>query len=105
MWTPSSARLIRAITIKLSDSVTSEEEGTAATPKAVKSAFDLAERANQNADARLGKESNLSDVQDKAKARDNLGLKGAAVLDTGTTAGTVAAGDDTRIVNALQKGT
>jgi len=48
-------------------------------------------------------ESNLSDVSDKAKSRDNLGLKGAAVLDVGTTAGTVAAGDDSRITGALQK--
>jgi|GEM_PF-2240899 Tail fiber protein gp37 C terminal. len=47
---------------------------------------------------------NLSDLQNKNTARTNLGLKGAAILDVGTTAGTVAAGNDTRIVNALQKG-
>lgn len=88
---------------QLSSATDSDSEVLAATPKAVRSAFDLADKANKNADARLAKESNLSDVQDKAKARDNLGLKGAAVLDTGTTAGTVAAGNDSRIVNALQK--
>jgi hypothetical protein len=89
---------------QLSNATDSESETQAATPKAVKAANDLADTANQNADKRLAKNGNLSDLQDKAKARDNLGLKGAAVLDTGTTAGTVAAGDDTRIVNALQKG-
>ena len=36
-------------------------------------------------------------------ARLNLGLKGAAVLDVGSTAGTVAAGNDSRITGALQK--
>ncbi|EOX6879387.1 tail fiber domain-containing protein, partial [Enterobacter roggenkampii] len=30
-------------------------------------------------------------------ARTNLGLKGASILDVGTTAGTVASGDDTRL--------
>ena len=35
-------------------------------------------------------------------ARTNLGLGGASVLNVGTTAGTVAAGDDSRIVGALQ---
>jgi hypothetical protein len=33
-----------------------------------------------------------------------LGLKGAAVQDVGTVAGTVAAGNDARIVNAVQRG-
>lgn len=35
-------------------------------------------------------------------ARDNIGLGDSAVADVGTTAGTVAAGDDTRIVSAIQ---
>jgi hypothetical protein len=52
----------------------------------------------------LRKDKNLSDVNDVPSARKSLGLKGAAVLDVGATAGTVAAGDDSRIVNALQKG-
>jgi hypothetical protein len=38
----------------------------------------------------------LSGVTDTATARTNLGLGGAAVLAVGTTAGTVAAGDDSR---------
>ncbi|CAH6661001.1 phage tail protein [Pseudocitrobacter vendiensis] len=46
---------------------------------------------------------NLSDVASTSASRNNLGLKSAAVLDVGTTAGTVAAGNDSRIVNALQK--
>lgn len=39
----------------------------------------------------------LSGVTDAATARSNLGLGGAAVLNVGTTAGTVAAGDDPRL--------
>ncbi|MGE4774733.1 gp53-like domain-containing protein [Yersinia enterocolitica] len=49
----------------------------------------------------LQKNQNLNDVADKTAARTNLGLKGAAVLDIGKTAGTAAAGDDSRIVNAI----
>lgn len=48
--------------------------------------------------------SNLSDVVNAATARVNLGLKGAALQDIGTVSGTVAAGNDSRIVNAAQRG-
>jgi len=48
----------------------------------------------------LAAASNLGDLDDAATARGNLGLGGAAVLDVGTTAGTVAAGDDSRLSNA-----
>ncbi|WP_227160063.1 phage tail-collar fiber domain-containing protein [Enterobacter cloacae] len=51
----------------------------------------------------LRQDANLSDVKDVVQSRKSLGLKGAAVLDVGKVANTVAAGDDTRIVNALQK--
>lgn len=51
----------------------------------------------------LRQDANLSDVKDAALSRKSLGLKGAAILDVGKAANTVAAGDDTRIVNALQK--
>lgn len=44
----------------------------------------------------LAKAQNLTDVPDKAAARDNLELGDAAVLDVGTIADTVAAGDDQR---------
>ncbi|CNI87939.1 hypothetical protein [Yersinia intermedia] len=50
----------------------------------------------------LLKNQNLNDVANKTTARTNLGLKGAAVLDVGSIANTVAAGNDTRIVNAVQ---
>ncbi|HBM3026867.1 TPA: phage tail protein [Klebsiella oxytoca] len=46
---------------------------------------------------------NLSDLNDTEKARDNLGLGNSATRNVGTEAGTVAAGDDSRISGALQK--
>lgn len=50
----------------------------------------------------LAKDQNLADVPDKAEARQSLELGNSATLNTGTTAGTVAAGDDARIL-ATQK--
>jgi hypothetical protein len=44
----------------------------------------------------LQKVNNLADLQSPSSARSALGLAGAAVLNVGTTAGTVAAGDDAR---------
>lgn len=64
----------------------------------------LATLTQESGDKRyLRRALNLSDLADKEEARENLGLKGAAVLDVGTVAGTVAAGDDSRITGALQK--
>lgn len=54
-------------------------------------------------DEKLDQASNLSDLGDVPTARGNLGLGGAATLNVGTTAGTVAAGDDSRITGAAQK--
>jgi len=52
------------------------------------------------ADGKLAKTANLSDLGNVNTARSNLGLGAAAVLNVGTSAGTVAAGDDSRFTNA-----
>ncbi|EDU6780405.1 phage tail protein [Salmonella enterica subsp. enterica serovar Gaminara] len=51
----------------------------------------------------LQKDQNLADVPDKAKARTALQLGDSATRNVGTTQGTVAAGDDSRITGAMQK--
>ncbi|EJF0330103.1 tail fiber protein [Salmonella enterica] len=82
--------------VKLYSGVASMDETMAATPKAVKIAMD-------NANARLAKDQNLNDVPDKAKARAALELGDVATRYIGTRPGTVAAGNDARIIGAVQK--
>ena len=53
--------------------------------------------------SRAAVSSNLSDLLDIAAARRNLGLGGSAVLDIGTSAATVAAGDDSRFADGAKK--
>lgn len=81
---------------QLNSSVTDDRETQSATPKAVKIAMD-------NANARLAKERNLADLPNSALARQNLQLGDSSTKNTGTTANTVAAGDDARITGAMQK--
>ncbi|EFT0633406.1 phage tail protein [Salmonella enterica subsp. enterica serovar Tennessee] len=81
---------------KLYSGVTSIDETMAATPKAVKIAMD-------NASARLAKERNLADLTNIPLARQSLQLGNSATLNVGTTQGTVAAGNDSRITGAMQK--
>lgn len=81
---------------QLNSSVTDDSETQAATPKAVKIAMD-------NASARLAKDRNLADLPNPALARQNLQLGDSSTKNTGTTANTVAAGDDARITGAMQK--
>ncbi|HFK4604269.1 TPA: phage tail protein [Citrobacter farmeri] len=81
---------------QLNSSVTDDRETQAATPKAVKIAMD-------NASARLAKDRNLADLPNPALARQNLQLGDSSTKNTGTTANTVAAGDDARITGAMQK--
>jgi hypothetical protein len=52
---------------------------------------------NVTDDAQLKIASNLSDLNNTTTARTNLGLGNSATLDVGTTAGTVAVGDDARL--------
>ena len=56
-----------------------------------------------NANARMAKERNLADLPNPALARQNLQLGNSSTKNTGTTADTVAAGDDARITGAMQK--
>ncbi|HEY4338691.1 MAG TPA: hypothetical protein VGM97_01980 [Steroidobacteraceae bacterium] len=48
----------------------------------------------------LNAANNLSDLASASTARTNLGLEGAALLNVGTSTGTVAAGDDSRLSDA-----
>lgn len=54
-------------------------------------------------DRYLNAEANLSDLKNSGTARKNLNLGNSATLNVGTTPGTVAAGNDTRIVRAVQR--
>ncbi|HEJ9058692.1 TPA: phage tail protein [Serratia fonticola] len=65
--------------VQLSSVTNSASETLAATPKAVKAVNDAAVKLTQN----------LADLPDKAKARANLGLKSAALCETGEAAGQV----------------
>lgn len=81
--------------VQLSSSANNRSDVLAATPKAVKMAMD-------NATARLAKHRNGADIPNVALFRQNLNIKGAALLAVGIRAGTVAAGDDRRLMNAVQ---
>lgn len=85
--------------VQLNSATNSTSEAMAATPNAVKAAYDLADKANKaakaandNAEKRLLKDNNLTDVPDKVKARDALELKTAAIRDVTTSTYDTTAG-------------
>ncbi|GAB4593398.1 hypothetical protein ETAR_30010 [Edwardsiella tarda] len=82
--------------VQLSSATNSDREDLAGTPKAIKIAMD-------NANERLAKARNLSDLPNPALARQNLQLGDSATKNTGTAPGTVAEGNDARLVGAMQK--
>lgn len=59
--------------VTLSNDVDSDSETMAATPKAVKAAYDLANNANDNADTRLTKDQNGADIPNKEEFIKNIG--------------------------------
>lgn len=77
--------------------------GTSLTSSDVTAALGFTPADNAASGTYVAKASNLSDLASSATARTNLGLAGAALLDVGTTAGTVAAGDDARITGSLSQ--
>jgi hypothetical protein len=68
----------------------------------LKKAADIADAKNK-ADTALQPSNNLSDLNSSTTARTNLGLGNSATKDVGTTTGTVAAGDDSRITSAISQ--
>ena len=75
-------------------------DGSAAVGAA--STFARADHVHPSDTSRLAAGNNLSDLASAVTARSNLGLGGAATLNVGAGAGTIAAGNDVRIAGALQ---
>ncbi|HVX24073.1 MAG TPA: hypothetical protein VG992_01890 [Candidatus Saccharimonadales bacterium] len=84
------------VTLSKSDVGLSNVDNTSDASKPVSTATQTA------LNTKLTASSNLSDLGSASSARTNLGLGGAATLNVGATNGTVAAGDDSRLVGALQ---
>ncbi|MBD2779791.1 tail fiber protein [Xenorhabdus sp. 38] len=63
--------------VVLSNAVNSESETQAATPKSVKTAYDLAVMANNNANGRLEKAKNGADIPNRATFVKNIGAQPA----------------------------
>ncbi len=59
---------------------------------------------NTTVSGALQKSNNLSDLISASSARINLGLGNAATENVGTSTGTIAAGNDSRITGAIQSG-
>ena len=79
---PASSTSVSGI-VKLNTAINSTATTEAATPSAVKQAYDLASSASGNANNRLSKSANFSDIESVSEALNNLGLLEAAKRDVG----------------------
>ncbi|MBD1226300.1 tail fiber protein [Xenorhabdus griffiniae] len=84
----------------LNNAIDRDDETYAATSKAVKTAYDLANTANQNAsnannnaNTRLSKDQNGADISDKQEFVNNLGLAGTVILAKNSVQGKQYTGD------------
>lgn len=84
---------------------TSFNDKVSATSAAVISALGYIPASSTALGGYIAKSNNLSDLTSATIARTNLGLGGAAILNVGSTAGTVMAGDDSRVTSALNTST
>ncbi|QIQ62916.1 hypothetical protein SEA_MOAB_31 [Streptomyces phage Moab] len=78
-------------------------QGDQGTPTTVNGKTGSSITLNSTDTGSLAIASNLSDLNNAGTARTNLGLGNSATRAVGTTTGTVAAGDDSRITGAAQK--
>ncbi len=68
----------------------------------IAAAFARADHVHPSDTSRIAVANNLSDLSNTTAARANLGLGASATMSVGTVAGTVAAGNDSRLAGALQ---
>ncbi len=85
------------------EDVVVEADQYSARHHAIKAAASALAAATFDPSAYLAKSDDLAGLANAATARNNLGLGNAAACDVGTAGGTVAAGNDVRIANAVRR--